>query len=219
MPRLYELITGPPAVAVLRNLFRRADFSGGTLFPGLDWPLDRVAYRAHPGLGLKGALRSIVHWLVPYWSEGWRAKPLYTLIFFVFHVGLVLTPLFLLGHAVMFKERWGVNWPTLSMGLADVLTIAVMITAVCIAIRRLGLPEVRIVTTCYDFLLLLQRRPFCHRLSGGAPGPPLSPLAFFPHPERRAPAQRHSQHQAFPCGGLLPLPGPNRRRLRHQTRL
>jgi nitrate reductase gamma subunit len=47
------------------------------------------------------------------------------------------------------------------MGLADVLTIGVMITAVCIAIRRLALPEVRIVTTFYDFfLLLLSVAPF-----------------------------------------------------------
>jgi len=54
-----------------------------------------------------------------------------------------------------------VDWPTLSMGLADVLTIGVMITAVCIAIRRLALPEVRIVTTFYDFfLLLLSVAPF-----------------------------------------------------------
>ncbi|MGA7579350.1 MAG: sulfate respiration complex protein HmcE [Desulfobaccales bacterium] len=155
MPQLYELITGPLLWLSFGIFFVGLTFRVVRYFQGLDWQLDRVAYRAHPGLGLKGALRSIVHWLVPYWSEGWRAKPLYTLIFFVFHVGLVLTPLFLLGHAVMFKERWGVNWPTLSMGLADVLTIAVMITAVCIAIRRLGLPEVRIVTTCYDFLLLL----------------------------------------------------------------
>jgi len=155
MPRLYELITGPLLWLSFGIFFVGLTFRVVRYFQGLDWQLDRVAYRAHPGLGLKGALRSIVHWLVPFWSEGWRAKPLYTLIFFIFHVGLVLTPLFLLGHAVMFKERWGVNLPTLSMGLADVLTIAVMITAVCIASRRLGLPEVRIVTTCYDFLLLL----------------------------------------------------------------
>ena len=92
---------------------------------GLDWQLDRVAYQAHPALGIKGAIRSIVHWLVPYYSVGWRAKPLYTFIFFLFHIGLVGVPLFLVGHAVIFKERWGVNWPTMSMGMADILTIAV----------------------------------------------------------------------------------------------
>jgi len=161
MPQLYQFITGPLLWLSFGIFFVGLTFRVVRYFQGLDWQLDRVAYRAHPGLGLKGALRSIVHWLVPFWSVGWRAKPLYTAIFFVFHIGLVLTPLFLLGHAVIFKERWGVDWPTLSMGLADVLTIGVMITAVCIAIRRLALPEVRIVTTFYDFfLLLLSVAPF-----------------------------------------------------------
>ncbi len=161
MPKLYQFITGPLLWLSFGIFFVGLTFRVVRYVQGLDWQLDRVAYRAHPGLGLKGALRSIVHWLVPFWSVGWRAKPLYTAIFFVFHIGLVLTPLFLLGHAVIFRERWGVDWPTLSMGLADVLTIGVMITAVCIAIRRLAFPEVRIVTTFYDFfLLLLSVAPF-----------------------------------------------------------
>jgi nitrate reductase gamma subunit len=155
MPQFYQFITGPLLWLSFGIFFVGLTFRVVRYVQGLDWQLDRVAYRAHPGQGLKGALRSIVHWLVPFYSVGWRAKPLYTTIFFIFHIGLVLTPLFLLGHVVMFKERWGVDWPTLSMGLADVLTIAVLITAACIAIRRLGLPEVRIVTTFYDFLLLL----------------------------------------------------------------
>ena len=161
MPQFYQFITGPLLWLSFGIFFVGLTFRVVRYVQGLDWQLDRVAYRAHPGLGLKGALRSIAHWLVPFGSMGWRSKPLYTAIFFVFHIGLVLTPLFLLGHAVIFKERWGVDWPTLSMGLADVLTIGVMVTAVCIAIRRLALPEVRIVTTFYDFfLLLLSVAPF-----------------------------------------------------------
>jgi len=161
MPQLYQFITGPLLWLSFGIFFVGLTVRVVRYIQGLDWQLDRVAYRAHPGLGLKGALSSIVHWLVPFWSVGWRAKPLYTAIFFVFHVGLVVTPLFLVGHAVIFRERWGVDWPTISMGLADALTIGVMITAVCIAIRRLALPEVRIVTTFYDFfLLLLSVAPF-----------------------------------------------------------
>ncbi|MGO9621032.1 MAG: sulfate respiration complex protein HmcE [Desulfobaccales bacterium] len=155
MPQFYQFITGPLLWLSFGIFFVGLTFRVVRYVQGLDWQLDRVAYRAHPVLGLKGALRSIIHWLVPFYSEGWRAKPLYTVIFFIFHIGLVLTPLFLLGHVVIFKERWGMDWPMLSMGLADVLTIGVMITAICIAIRRLALPEVRIVTTCYDLLLLL----------------------------------------------------------------
>ena len=73
------------------------------------------------------------------------------------------------------------NWPTMSMGLADILTIGVMVAAVFIAIRRIALPEVRIVTTLYDyFLILVSVAPFVtgflavHQASG------LRPLALSP---------------------------------------
>jgi nitrate reductase gamma subunit len=122
---------------------------------GLNWQLDRVAYRAHIGLGIRGALRSIIHWLVPFWSVGWRAKPVFTTVFFVFHIGLVITPIFLLGHAIMLKERFGLSWPSIPMNMADVLTIGVMCAVLFIVIRRIALPEVRIITTFYDYILLL----------------------------------------------------------------
>jgi nitrate reductase gamma subunit len=152
---MYQIITGPLlwlafGICIVGLIVRVVHY-----IRGLDWKLDRVAYTAHPYLGLKGALQSIIHWLIPYGSYGWRAKPLYTFVFFAFHAGLVVTPLFLPGHAIILQERWGIHWPSISMALADVLTITVVVTTIFIAIRRIALPEVRIVTTLYDFFLLL----------------------------------------------------------------
>ncbi len=152
---MYNFITGPLLWVTFAIFFVGLAVRVVLYIRGLDWRLDRVAYRAYPGLGIKGALSSIVHWLIPYGSFGWRDKPLYTIVFFVYHIGLVVTPLFLAGHAVILKERWGINWPTISMALADILTIGVMVCTVIIAIRRIGLPEVRILTTLYDYFLLL----------------------------------------------------------------
>ena len=157
----YQFITGPLLWLSFGIFFIGLTMRVVNYIRGLDWQADRVAYGTHLSMGLKGALQSIVHWLVPFGSVGWRAKPLYTIIFFVFHIGLVVTPLFLQGHAVLLKERWGLNWPTIPMPVADLLTIGVMVATVCLAIRRLALPEVRIVTTAYDyFLLLLTVTPF-----------------------------------------------------------
>ncbi len=161
MQQLYTFITGPLLWLSFAIFFGGLGYRVVNYVRGLDWQLDRVAYQAYPAQGLKGALRSIAHWLVPYYSYGWRAKPLYAFVFFLFHIGLVGVPLFLVGHAVIFKERWGVNWPTMSMSTADILTIATLAAAVMIAIRRLGLPEVRIVSTLYDyFLILVSVTPF-----------------------------------------------------------
>jgi nitrate reductase gamma subunit len=152
---MYTFITGPMLWLSFGIFFVGLAWRVVTYIRGLDWRLDRVAYRAHPKEGLKGALQSILHWLFPYGSHGWRAKPLYTLIFFVFHLGVVVVPLFLVGHAVILEERWGIRWwPTIPMWLADLLTIGVMVSTVFIIIRRIGLPEVRILTSLYDYVLL-----------------------------------------------------------------
>ena len=93
--------------------------------------------------------------------------------------------MFLAGHAVILKERWGINWPTISMALADALTIGVMVCTVIIAIRRIGLPEVRILTTLYDyFLLLITVLPFLVGVSGRAPVRGLHLLELHPYLKR-----------------------------------
>ncbi len=161
MQQLYIFLTGPVLWLCFAIFFLGLAYRVVTYIRGLDWQADRVAYQAWPTLGLKGALRSIMHWLIPYYSHGWRAKPLYTAIFFLFHLGLVAVPLFLAGHAIILKERWGINWPSMSMGLADILTITAIVCGIFIAIRRIGLPEVRIVTTIYDyFLIVVSLAPF-----------------------------------------------------------
>jgi nitrate reductase gamma subunit len=153
---MYQFITGPLLWLSFAIFFVGLAVRVVLYIRGLDWQLDRVAYQAYPKQGLIGALQSIVHWLLPFGSYGWRAKPVYTVIFFVFHIGLLAVPLFLAGHAVLLEQRWGITWwPTISMGLADALTIAVIASALCIAIRRIALPEVRILTTFYDFFLIL----------------------------------------------------------------
>ena len=56
---------------------------------------------------------------------------------------------------MILKERWGFSLPTLPEGIADGLTIAVMVAFVGLVVRRIALPEVRILTTAYDYLVLV----------------------------------------------------------------
>ncbi|MDC0335890.1 respiratory nitrate reductase subunit gamma [Pseudodesulfovibrio sp.] len=158
---MYELLTGPIlwlafAIAIV-GLITRTIF----YIKGLNWKLDRVAYTAHPGAGAKGAIRSILAFLIPFANHSWRAKPGFTIMFFVFHIGLLGVPLLLEGHAVILMERFGISWPTISMASANFWTIAMLVAAMCIAIRRLILPEVRIITDAKDwFILIVSIAPF-----------------------------------------------------------
>jgi nitrate reductase gamma subunit len=77
-----------------------------------------------------------------------------TVLVFTFHICLLVTPVFLLGHNLLLKERWGFSFWTLSETTADVLTFLVIIAAVFLVLRRIALPEVRIITSAYDYLLI-----------------------------------------------------------------
>jgi nitrate reductase gamma subunit len=151
---MYEFLVGPMfwlslAVFVIGLLVRMVGY-----IRGLSWQLDRVAYGAYPAAGLKGALRSIGYWLLPFGATGWRTQPFMTVAFFLFHLGAVLVPFFLLAHTLLLKQAIGIRLPAMPGGLADILSWAAVIGAVMLTLRRIALPEVRILTTGYDYLIL-----------------------------------------------------------------
>ncbi len=151
---MYDFITGPLLWVTFLVFFGGLAVRFVLYVKGLDWKLDRVAYREFPGYGAKGALRSIVFWLIPFKAHGWREKPFMTLLFFTFHGGLLITPVFLLAHNVLLSQAWGFSLPALPGPVADVLTIAVLVAALFLILRRIALPEVRILTTFYDYVVL-----------------------------------------------------------------
>jgi nitrate reductase gamma subunit len=152
---MYEIVTGPLLWLSFSIFFIGCLYRVIWYFRGLAWNLDRVAYKAHMGAGIKGALRSIFFWLFPFGTHSWRQKPGMTILFFSFHIGLIVTPIFLLAHNMILKERWGISLWTLPEGVADGLTITVMVACVLLILRRIALPEVRILTTVYDYLVLI----------------------------------------------------------------
>jgi nitrate reductase gamma subunit len=121
---------------------------------GLNWRMDRVTYTVNTSYGIKGALRSIFFWLIPFGTHSWRFYPGFTIIVFIFHIGLLFSPILLPAHNILIQQAWGVSFPTISESSADILTIGVLVAAVFIILRRIALPEVRILTKPYDFMML-----------------------------------------------------------------
>ncbi len=147
-------LSGPGLILSLLVFFGGLVWRGVWYVRGLDWQLDRVAYRPYLGMGLKGAAHSVYRWLVPYGTHGWRSAPFFTLCTFVFHLGVIFVPLFLLGHNTLLKQALGFSLPSMPQALADVLTIATLAAALGIILRRLTLPEVRLMTTRQDWTVL-----------------------------------------------------------------
>jgi nitrate reductase gamma subunit len=151
---MYQFVTGPLAWIAFAVFFVGLLARTIWYIRGLDWKLDRVAYSEHTAYGLKGAARSILYWLIPFGTVGWRFYKVLTVLVFSFHIGLVFTPLFLRAHNIILMERWGFSLWSLPEGVADFMTAVVIVSGVFLILRRIAFPQVRIITTAYDYLLL-----------------------------------------------------------------
>lgn len=151
---MYHFVTGPLAWAAFLIFFFGVIYRIIWYIRGLDWKLDRVAYTEHATYGVKGAIRSILMWIIPFGTHSWRFYKGMTVLVFGFHIGLLFTPVFLRAHNVLLEERWGVSLWSLPEGVADFLTIVVIVTGILMALRRFAFPQVRIITTAYDYILL-----------------------------------------------------------------
>ena len=158
---MYQFVTGPLAWIAFAVFFVGIIVRAVLYIRGLNWQMDRVAYRPHMRHGIRGAVRSIGYWLLPYGTQSWRNNPFFTLLVFLLHIGLLFTPVFLLGHNVLLQERWGFSLPTISESTADLLTILVIVSAVFLVLRRIALTEVRIITDIKDyFMIVVAAAPF-----------------------------------------------------------
>ncbi len=94
-------------------------------------------------------------WILPLGSFNARLNPIMAIVTWVFHVSLLLSPVFLLAHVVMFETAWNVGlWPTLPDNVADIMAFAVLAGCAFFLLRRLVLPQVKFVTGGSDFFIL-----------------------------------------------------------------
>jgi nitrate reductase gamma subunit len=84
----------------------------------------------------------------------WRRRPVITLMTFLFHIGIIFTPIFLYSHNLLWYESWGIRWWTVSESFGDIMTIIVIICSLFFFMRRIFAPEVRFVTFGDDYLIL-----------------------------------------------------------------
>ena len=103
----------------------------------------------------KHALNSYLHWLVPFMSVNSQKQPVMSVVTFLFHLGIVLVPLFTMGHLVLLDEgALGLSWAALPDGVADVFAWIVLAGCAYFAWRRMTLAQVKFVTSASDFVIL-----------------------------------------------------------------
>lgn len=148
---MYEFVTGPLAWISFGVFIFGMAFKAISIIR-LASEKDKVVFN-HLDAGW--SLKSIFFWLIPFGSRSMREKPALTAVSFTFHICLLATPIFLLGHNILWNERWGFSWWSLSESVTDYMTLLFFVAIAGLIVRRVVLPEVRIVNTAYDYLLLL----------------------------------------------------------------
>jgi len=145
---IYELVRGPFAwvaliVFVAGSLYRIiAMLVTGKKEPAL-----------YPSTSFSGAVRSILHGLIPFGSTYMRRQPLFAIVTIGFHLCVIILPLFLLAHIVLWYESWQILWWSLPDLLADLMAIWVILACIYFIVRRWVVPEVKKVTRPSDILL------------------------------------------------------------------
>lgn len=95
--------------------------------------------------------------------RAFRKKPFYAAVSIVFHFGLLLSPILLIDHNLLFENSIGFSLLSISIskGIADFLTITTLAAAFLLLLLRLINKESRFLSRKQDFLwLVLLAVPF-----------------------------------------------------------
>ena len=97
------------------------------------------------------AFKKTINWLIPI-NRAAKTRPFYSLFSILFHVGLILVPIFLYAHVQLWKGSLGFGWIALSKRWADILTISTIVFGILLFIGRVSFRESRFISRKQDYL-------------------------------------------------------------------
>ncbi|MEZ5359736.1 MAG: hypothetical protein R3F48_13035 [Candidatus Zixiibacteriota bacterium] len=97
------------------------------------------------------ALSQTLQWLFPV-KHAFTHRPLYGLFSILFHIGLIIVPIFLLAHIQLWNDSIGLSWWSIPHNWADYLTILTIVCGVLLLIGRISSATSRYLSRKQDFL-------------------------------------------------------------------
>jgi len=82
-------------------------------------------------------------------------NPVTIVVSCMFHLCLIITPIFLLAHNILIKEAIGFSLFSFSERFTDRLTFVFLICAIYFLVRRVFLPRLRVISSVYDYIILV----------------------------------------------------------------
>jgi nitrate reductase gamma subunit len=96
-------------------------------------------------------VRRTISWLLPIRKVP-NSRPLYSMISVLFHIGLIVVPAFLYAHVHLWEKSLGFGWFSLPQGLADIMTLGVLVFGLILFIGRLASRNASFISRRQDFL-------------------------------------------------------------------
>ncbi len=79
----------------------------------------------------------------------------YSVLSILFHIGLIVVPIFLFAHIQLWKESIGISWPALPFSWALWLTLSTIFFSVALFFGRLVIKQARALSRKQDYLWLI----------------------------------------------------------------
>jgi len=124
------------------------------------WEVTRAMRRAgDKTIPYRQVLMATSKWLLPFGKV--KEQILFSMTSFIFHLAILIVPIFLAGHIALWARGGGITWPAVSNSVADVFTIFAVVTAVLLVVQRVAARATRELSRFQDYALpLLIAVPF-----------------------------------------------------------
>ena len=99
----------------------------------------------------KLVIKRTMQWMFPF-GRLFRSRPLYSVMSILFHVGVILVPIFLFAHIELWKLSIGISWPALGQTFAHYLSILTIIMCFGLFIGRVAFKESRKISRPQDYI-------------------------------------------------------------------
>lgn len=114
-------------------------------------------------------------WILPF--KKIRERVWYSIASILFHIGLILVPLFLIEHIALWRRGIGFGWPSINQTLADGLTLLTIAMILALLVGRIGSRTARALTRPQDLILLfILLVPFLSGFLGSHPA--MNPFSY-----------------------------------------
>ena len=122
------------------------------LFFSVSIKRDKIIYQH---FSWKYSLATLGRWLLPLHKDVAK-NPIFTVLGYIFHICLIVVPIWFSGHISLWEEsRFGWYWTSIPDSWANWMTLILLAIAIFFLLRRIISPQIRLISTFSDYLLLV----------------------------------------------------------------